>query len=294
MPEPIEQLLECCFVNIDKPPGPTSHQVSEMVKKVLAVPKAGHSGTLDPKVTGCLPVGINRAAKLNFLTLSAGKEYVGIAHFHDDVSEADIRRAFARFTGVIMQTPPIKSAVKREARPRTIYELIALEIDGRDVLFRAQVEGGTYIRKLVHDIGAYLKAGAHMGDLRRTKAGSFDESSLVLLHDLRDALAYWKETGDEKPLRSMLQPPERAVEHVARVEIDRDAARAVCHGAYLAVPGVLSYSDFEKDDSVVMFADDLLIGYGTALMSSEDLAHLEKGLLIATDAIIRDPKLFSC
>ena len=291
-PEPIEQLLECCFVNVDKPAGPTSHQVSEMVKKVLGVPKAGHSGTLDPKVTGCLPVGIGRAAKLNYLTLSAGKEYVGIAHFHDEVSESDVRRAFGEFTGVIMQTPPIRSAVKREARPRTIYEFEALEIDGRDVLFRAQVEGGTYIRKLVHDVGVFLKVGAHMGDLRRTKAGSFDESSLVILHDLRDALAYWKEIGDEKPLRGMLQPPERAVEHVARVEIDRDAARAVCHGAYLAVPGVLAYSDFAKDESVVMVSEGLVIGYGTALMSSEDLSHMEKGLLIATDAIIRDPKIF--
>lgn len=290
--QPIEALLECCFINIDKPPGPTSHQVSEMVKEVLGVPKAGHSGTLDPKVTGCLPVGVNRAAKLNFLTLSAGKEYVGIAHFHDDVSESDIRRAFAKFTGTIMQTPPIRSAVKRQARPRTIYEFEALEIDGKDVLFRAQVQGGTYIRKLIHDVGAYLKIGAHMGDLRRTKAGSFDESSLVLLHDLRDAIAFWRETGDEKPLRSMLQPPERAVEHVPRVEIDRDAARAVCHGAYLAVPGVTAYSDFEKDDDVVMFSEGLLIGYGTALMSSQDLEHMEKGLLIATDAIIRDPSVF--
>ena len=289
---PIEQLLECCFINIDKPAGPTSHQVSEMVKKLLGVPKAGHSGTLDPKVTGCLPVGIGRAAKLNYLTLSAGKEYVGIAHFHDDITETDIERAFAKFTGVIMQTPPIRSAVKRQARPRTIYAFEALEIDGRDVLFRTQVEGGTYIRKLVHDVGAYLKVGAHMGDLRRTKAGSFDESSLVLLHDLRDALAFWKETGDEKPLRGMLQPPEKAVEHIARVELDKDAARAVCHGAYLAVPGVLAYSDFAKDESVVMIADDLLIGYGTALMSSEDLEHMEKGLLIATDAIIRDPSVF--
>jgi H/ACA ribonucleoprotein complex subunit 4 len=291
--QPIEALLECCFINIDKPPGPTSHQVSEMVKKVLGVPKAGHSGTLDPKVTGCLPVGIGRAAKLNYLTLSAGKEYVGIAHFHADVTEADINRAFAKFTGVIMQTPPIMSAVKRQARPRTIYAFETLEIDGRDVLFRAQVEGGTYIRKLVHDVGAYLRIGAHMGDLRRTKAGSFDESSLVILHDLRDALAYWKESGDDTPLRGMLQAPEKAVEHVARIEIDRDAARAVCHGAYLAIPGVLAYSDFAKGESVVMMAQDLLIGYGTALMNSEDLAHLEKGMLIATDAIIRDPKRFA-
>ena len=222
----------------------------------------------------------------------AGKEYVGIAHFHGDVSEADIRRAFSEFTGVIMQTPPIRSAVKRQARPRTVYELGALEIEGRDVLFRTQVEGGTYIRKLVHDIGAYLRIGAHMGDLRRTKAGSFDESTLVILHDLRDALEYWKETGDENPLRGMLQPPERAVEHIARVVIDREAARAVCHGAYLAVPGVLSYSDFAKDEPVLLFSEDLLIGYGTALMSSEDLAHMEKGLLIATDAIIRDASVF--
>lgn len=291
--QPIERLLECCFVNVDKPSGPTSHQVSEMVKKILGVKKAGHSGTLDPKVTGCLPVGVGRAAKLNYLVLSAGKEYVGIAHFHTDVTESRVRKAFEAFTGEIEQLPPVKSAVKRRLRKRTVYAFELLELENRDALFRASVQAGTYIRKLVHDVGEHLGCGAHMGDLRRTRAGSFDESSLTILHDLRDAVAYWKETGDEAPLRRMLLSPESAVEHVARVTIDPVAARAVCHGAYLMVPGVLEYSDFEKDEPVLMFSDGLLVGYGVALMDSSALATVEKGVLLATDAIIRDPDEFS-
>lgn len=290
--EPIEQLLDCCFINIDKPPGPTSHQVSDMVKQLVGAKKAGHSGTLDPKVTGCLPVGIGKASKLNFLTLSAGKEYVGIAHLHDDYSEEQIRNAFEAFTGEIMQMPPIISAIKRQLRKRTIYAFEALEINGRDVLFRAEVEAGTYIRKLIHDVGEHLGSGAHMGELRRTRAGSFDESTLVTLHDLRDAIAYWKETGNETPLRGMLQPPERAVEHVARVNIDRQAAHAVCQGAYLAIPGVLEYSDFERGEAVLMFCDDILIGYGFAQINSPELDDRNHGYAIETDAIIRDPSMF--
>lgn len=290
--EPIQQLLDCCFINIDKPPGPTSHQVSDMVKQLVGAKKAGHSGTLDPKVTGCLPIGIGKASKLNFLTLSAGKEYVGIAHLHGDVSEDDMNKAFEAFTGVIEQMPPIISAVKRRLRKREIYAFDLLEFDKRDVLFRAEVEAGTYIRKLIHDVGEHLGCGAHMGDLRRTRAGSFDESTLVTLHDLRDALTYWNETGDEAPLRSMLQAPEKAVEHVARVAIDREAARAVCHGAYLAIPGVEAYSDFEAGEPVLMFTDDVLIGYGFAQVDSDMLDEHDHGIAIETDAIIRDPSMF--
>ncbi|MEK6922103.1 MAG: RNA-guided pseudouridylation complex pseudouridine synthase subunit Cbf5, partial [Nanoarchaeota archaeon] len=133
------------IVNIDKPAGPTSHQVSGYVKQILHLSKAGHSGTLDPNVTGVLPIALSEATKVIQALLPAGKEYICIMHLHGDYSEEQIRKTCASFIGKIKQLPPLKSAVKREWRYRKIYYLDVLEIDGRDVLFRVGCQAGTYI-----------------------------------------------------------------------------------------------------------------------------------------------------
>ena len=125
----VEQLLEFGIVNINKPSGPTSHQISDYVKKILNLSKAGHSGTLDPGVTGCLPVALDKATRVVEVLLSCGKEYVGIMHIHKDVPEEKIRQAASEMVGKITQLPPIRSAVKRQLREREIYYLEILEIN---------------------------------------------------------------------------------------------------------------------------------------------------------------------
>jgi H/ACA ribonucleoprotein complex subunit 4 len=147
---------------VDKPSGPTSHQISAYVKDILAIDKAGHSGTLDPKVTGVLPVTTGRATKGVQLLIKAGKEYVALMHIHKDIDEAEVRKACEEFIGKIQQLPPIRSSVKRQLRTRSIYYFEIIEIEGRDVLFRVGCEAGTYIRKLIHDLGQRLGCGAHM------------------------------------------------------------------------------------------------------------------------------------
>src|SRR3989339_2142654 len=189
-----EEIVNYGIVNIDKPKGPTSHQVSDYMQKILHINKAGHSGTLDPAVTGVLPVALDRATRIVQGLLTAGKEYVAIMHLHKEVEEKLLRDTIQKyFIGKIMQLPPIKSSVKRQLRPRTIYYLDILEIDGKEVLFKVGTEAGTYIRKLIHDLGQKLKVGAHMAELRRTKAGPFDESTLFTMQELIDAYYYWKE-----------------------------------------------------------------------------------------------------
>jgi H/ACA ribonucleoprotein complex subunit 4 len=206
------ELLEFSIINIDKPTGPTSFNVSDFVHNELGVRKTSHFGTLDPKVTGVLPIAINRACKLTGYFLGENKTYVGIARFHEEISKEKIEKAIKEnFSGIISQKPPVKSRVKRVERDREIHSFEILEKDGKDFLFRAHVQGGTYIRKLIDDLGKTLGIGAHMLELRRTNAGIFSEFDksypAVNLYDFEKAFAEYK-NGDDKNLRKILIPGE--------------------------------------------------------------------------------------
>ena len=185
-----EQLLDHGIVIIDKPSGPSSHEVSSFVQKIIKIDKAGHTGTLDPGVTGVLPVALGKGTKIVQALLNSGKEYIALMHLHDEVTPRQLKDAFKKFKGKIKQFPPQKSAVKRRWRYRSVYYVEVLEVDGRDVLFKIGCEAGTYIRKYIHDMGEHLGVGAHMQELRRTKAGPFSDRDMVTLQDLSDAFHY--------------------------------------------------------------------------------------------------------
>ena len=144
----VRELLNNGFINLDKPAGPTSHQVVAWVKEILDIEKAGHGGTLDPAVTGVLPTGLGDAARALQVILVAGKEYVALMKLHKEVEEKKIREVCKSFVGEISQMPPLRSAVKRVRRTREVYYLEILEIQGTEVLFRVGCEAGTYIRFL--------------------------------------------------------------------------------------------------------------------------------------------------
>jgi len=283
----VEELILHGVINLDKPQGPTSHQVSAYVQDILGIKKAGHSGTLDPNVTGVLPVALEKSTKIVQTMLTAGKEYVCVMHLHRVVPEYELFKVLDKFTGEINQMPPLKSSVKRQWRQRNIYYIEVLDTIEQDVLFKVGCQAGTYIRKLVHDIGQELKIGAHMAELRRTKAGSFDETTLFTLQDLSDALYYYKKHHNETFIRKVIQPVENAVQHLGKVWIMDTAVDSICHGAPLAVPGISKYeTKIEKDDLVAMFTlKDELIGYGTALMTSKDIEK-NKGLFVKTHKVI--------
>lgn len=285
-----EVLADYAIVNVDKPSGPTSHQIADYVRKILKVEKAGHSGTLDPAVTGLLPIAIGRATRLVQLLLPAGKEYVAVMHLHADVPEQKLRKACKKFVGRIEQLPPVRSAVKRQRRMRSVYYLDILEIVGRDVLFVAGTEAGTYIRKLVHDIGKDLGCGAHMSDLRRTRVGPFTEESLVTLHDLADAWHYYREEGKEAMLRKFLQPVENAVRHLPKVWILDAAVDSICHGASLYKPGIAAFdSQILPGDTVALLTlKGELIGYGTARCTSGEMAG-QHGTAVRTEKVFMLP-----
>ncbi len=288
---PVKELINYGIVNIDKPPGPTSHQVSAYLQKILNISKAGHSGTLDPGVTGVLPIATGRATRVVQTLLKAGKEYVGLMHIHKEISEHEIYQVCNEFVGKIMQMPPIKSAVKRKLRERQIYYFDIIEIDSQDVLFKVGCQAGTYIRKLVHDIGQKLGCGAHMAELRRTKAGPFNENTnLVTLQDLTDAFYYYKEEGNEKYLGYCIQPIENAVKHLPKIYVLDSAVDSLCHGANLNVPGIskLESGITMQDIVAVMTLKGELICYGTAKLDSEEMLG-NKGLAVKTEKVFMLP-----
>lgn len=291
---PTEEIINYGIVNVDKPKGPTSHQVSDYVQKILGISKSGHSGTLDPAVTGILPVATGRATRVVQTLLTAGKEYVAIMHLHKGVEEEKLRETIkSHFIGKIRQLPPIKSSVKRQMRTRSVYYLDILEIDGKDVLFRTGTEAGTYIRKLIHDIGQKLKIGAHMAELRRTKAGPFDESTSFTLQELRDAYYFWKEERNEKFLRKIIQPVENGVQHLPKVWIFDTTAESLCHGVDLKVPGISKLNDgILQDDAVaIMTLKGELVALGTAGIDSEGMLG-EKGIAVRTEKVFMQPGIY--
>ncbi len=287
---PIEELFDRGGINLDKPYGPTSHEVASWVKRILNISRAGHSGTLDPKVTGVLPILLGNATKVVKALLLAPKEYVCLMHLHHPVPEDRIRAVCAEFTGRIYQRPPVKSAVKRNLRVRTVYYIRIEEIEGEDVLFTVGCEAGTYIRKLCHDIGIAIGVGAHEAELRRTKAGPFDENNLVSLHDLRDAYVAWKESGDETAIRSMIFPVERALIHLPRVTIRDRAVDAICHGASLAVPGLLTLSKgIGSGDTVAVYTQKgEAVSLGIARMSDKEMLRAKTGIAVQTSRVLME------
>ncbi len=290
----IPDLLQYGIVNIDKPAGPSSHQVSAYVQQILKIPKSGHSGTLDPNVTGVLVMAIGKATRVVQTLLTAGKEYVCVMHLHEDISEYDVYRACNEFLGTINQLPPIKSAVKRQWRERSIYYLEILEVRGRDVLFIVGCQAGTYIRKLVHDIGQKIGCGAHMSELRRTKAGPFNEETLVTLQELSDAFHYYTSEKNEVFLRKIVQPMEAAVSHLPKVWALDSSIHSLTHGANLCVPGFSKvHTDIEKDDVIaVMSLKEELIAMGVATMTTEQMMKKEKGVCVRIDKVFMDTEMY--
>ena len=288
---PIKELLNYGLIPLDKTTGPTSHEEVSWVRRLLSMDKAGHSGTLDPGVSGMLPIGLGRATKALGLLLIFPKEYVGIMRIHSSVPREEVDRVIAEFTDEIYQRPPQRSSVKRETRTRRIYELEVLEQKGNLYLLRCVCQAGTYIRKLFYDIGEVLSVGATMVELRRTKVGPLDEAKgIVTFHQLDIAVQKWKDTGDESDLRKVVWPIESCLEGIRKVVVKDSAVDAVCHGAMLAIPGIISLSKgITKGETIVLLtAKGEMIGIAEAAMSTEEVRGQPKGIAFPVRRVIMD------
>ena len=269
------------FLVLDKPAGPSSHEVTAWVKKLYGE-KCGHSGTLDPFATGVLVVAVGKAVKLLQAIAKSDKEYVGVAEFSEKPELERVSAAFSDFTGEIYQTPPKESAVKKVLRKRSIHSLELLEARGRLVLFRVECQHGTYVRTLVKDIGEVIGNSARLAELRRTRAGQFSEGEAVLLQDVADAENRF----------GLLEPMEALP--LKRIVVGNRAVNALAYGAKLAKAGVAAVDEGIEDGEMVLFVTSAgqAIGLGEALVPGDEIVAAKKGLVARPTRIVMGRDLF--
>jgi H/ACA ribonucleoprotein complex subunit 4 len=286
---PAEEYIRYGVINLDKTAGPTSHEVAAWIKKIMHLTRIGHGGTLDPKVTGVLPITLEDSTKIVQALLCSGKEYVCVMKLHGNVNEEPVRKVLEEFEDVIYQRPPLRSSVKRQLRTRRIYNIDFIELDGRNVLFKVGCEGGTYIRKLCYDIGEILGTGAHMQELRRTRAGPFvEDNNKVTLHEVAYWFAEWAEKKEEKILRKFIQPMETTLALLPKIVVRDSAVDALCHGANLTAPGVLSVEGgMVKGSVVAVFTlKGEAVALAEALISAEEVIDLKHGTVASLQRVL--------
>lgn len=275
----VKELLEFGIINIDKSSGPTSFNISDFVRKKLNLRKTSHFGTLDPKVTGVLPLALNRGCKLTGFFLGEDKEYVGIMRFHKDVEEEKVKEFINKnFLGEIIQMPPLKSRVKREERPREIKEFEILEKDGKDFLFRVACQGGTYIRKLIDDLGKKMEINSHMLELRRIRAGIFKEDGwefpVVKMYEFEKAVDEYF-LGKEENLRKILIPGEIVSLVYEEVQIKSSEVKRILTGKPIYNSDLVNYKKFEKNKKICAFCEKEFLGIYRITNEEEVFARSE-------------------
>lgn len=291
---PLRDHLSYGVINLDKPANPSSHEVVSWIKRILRVEKTGHSGTLDPKVTGCLIVCIDRATRLVKAQQSAGKEYVGVVRLHSAIEDTrELNRAVETLTGALFQRPPLISAVKRQLRIRTIYESKLIEYDNdRNLgIFWVSCEAGTYIRTLCVHLGLLVGTGGHMQELRRVRSGVLGEdNNMVTMHDVLDAQHVYDTTKDEKYLRRVVMPLEVLLTNYKRIVVKDSAVNAICYGAKLMIPGLLRFAD-DIDvgtEVVLMTTKGEAIAVAIAQMTTSVMATCDHGIVAKIKRVIME------
>lgn len=288
-----ERIATGAFLLVDKPRGPSSHQVTAWVRDLLGLETAGHAGTLDPNVSGLLWVGVGPALKLLPLVLEFPKRYIAVVELHGPVAPRELERVLVEFTGPIYQLPPVRSAVKRERRVRTVHRLTLVESDRTTLLLDLTADSGTYVRTLAVDLGEALGVGGHMVELRRVGTGPFGERAAVSMTGLADAVEARK-AGDPAPLLALLHPMQEVWREFPTVVLKEGAASAVAHGAGLASGGILEVpKPFPREARVALVTrGGELIATGVARVASAELAAVRHGWVVEETRVFVDPAHF--
>lgn len=270
----IKELLQASFVNIDKPADITSHDACQIARKILGVEKTGHAGTLDPMVTGVLPIAVGKATRL-LQYLKHDKEYIGVMDVHREINQKELEKAIEEcFTGKIKQVPPVKSRVKRVEREREVFSFEIIEQNGREFLFKVHCEAGTYIRKLISDLGEKLGTGAHMTELRRTKAGEMNEKDSVTFYQLAEAFEEYKKGNAEK-LSKMLQPIEIIAENMPKIHVKTEFLEKLYNGSPVYKEFIVKMDKIETNDTVAVLHEGKIVEIAKAVNQDNAIAKPE-------------------
>uniref|UniRef100_A0A0N4ZUK9 Putative H/ACA ribonucleoprotein complex subunit 4 n=1 Tax=Parastrongyloides trichosuri TaxID=131310 RepID=A0A0N4ZUK9_PARTI len=282
------------FFNLDKPANPSSHEVVSWIKRILRCEKTGHSGTLDPKVSGCLIVCIDRTTRLAKSQQGAGKEYVAIFKLHNSVDgEKTIKNALEKLTGALFQRPPLISAVKRQLRVRTIYKNTLIEYDNEQNMgiFTVSCEAGTYVRTLCVHLGLLLGTGGNMLELRRIRSGITSEhDGLVTMHDILDAQYLYDHQKDDSYLRTIIRPLEALLTGHKRIVVKDSAVNAICYGAKILLTGVLRYDDNIEigKEIVIVTTKGEAVCIAIAMMTTATMCTVDHGIVAKTKRVIME------
>lgn len=263
------------IILLDKPAGSTSLECAEKIREIFDAKKSGHTGTLDPEVTGILIIALDEATKAMPLLMGLEKEYEGTMHIHKGFDRKTLEQTVKSFTGKIIQKPPVKSAVSRQPRERDIYSFEITGVSSRDISFRVRCQAGTYIRKLCSDIGEKMGTQAHMKSLRRMKAGPFSIGECSTLEELQ-----------KSPLKHTI-PIEKALERVGikKIFIKQEAARKILNGSPV-LSDFIEKADkgIRKEERIGVFSDGKIIALAIA---KEDVSQGMKGSVARTDRVFR-------
>ena len=288
----VQDLLKSGIIVINKQAGPSSHQVAAWLRDSFELEATGHGGTLDPNVTGVLPVSIGRASKVIKVLQESSKEYICNLRLSKNPGRKELDKVFAKFIGPIYQIPPFQAAVKRELRIRRIYDLEILEHSSKSVLFRVECEGRTYIRNLCDDIGSILGMKGEMEQLIRTKSGPFDLEDSFSLIEAHDAYQQWKSSSNDKIMKTLLRPLEDMLVDLPKIEVKDSAVDAICHGADLAIPGVSAVSKELKRGQLVslLSGQGECIALGRATIDASEIINKknEKGKAVKLERVIME------
>jgi len=272
------------LILINKPKGPTSNTVSVWVREILGE-KSGHCGTLDPNVSGVLPILVGKGIKLLEYLQIHDKEYICLMRLGKKIEDYRLREALKSFVGPIYQKPPLHSAVSKAVRVRKIYAIELLEVVGRRALLRIECQHGTYVRKLVEDLGHVLGTKTSMDELRRTRVGSFTEQECVSLTQLKDAYAL----REERPglLEQIIKPLEYAIASWPKVYVKELAAKNIIKGAALMAPGLEKVSgQFGKGDVLAIMENNRIIAVGKALFDSVAITNQKRGPIVKLEKVL--------
>ncbi len=232
---------------------------------------------------------LEEARKVVQALLLSGKEYVCVMRLHGQPGAEQVKKMLEEFEDTIYQRPPVRASVKRRIRTRTIYRIELLESEERNILFKVSCEAGTYIRKLCNDIGEALGCGAHMQELRRTRAGPFTEDhGAVTLQDLAYWFMEWKQQEDEEILKKFIRPMEDALALVPKIYIRDSAVDAICHGAILTAPGVVSLeTGINKGEAVsIVTLKGEAVALAKAMTSSEEILNMDHGAVAKSNRVL--------
>ena len=287
----LQALMEAGGILVDKPPGPSSHQLASWARDILGLKRLGHGGTLDPFATGALTLLLGKATRLTEVVLSGNKTYIAVLKIDSSISSRQVEEVLERFSGEIYNVPPLESAVKIRVRTRTIQEIKLLESDQEDGLHTVSVscQAGTYIRTLARDIGLMLGTPCVLSELHRHSTGSFEQSSLCTMQQLADA-AMLAEEGDEEALCRLIAPVERILGSIPGVWVRDSAIASICHGAPLAVPGVVSLDSGMSagDKTVIWSSKGEAIAVGEMIVDSSDVPNMTEGELVKPKIVLMD------